>query len=257
MSSGGKKTQTTTQTSEPPKWAIPYYQQALGMAGNLASQPFQAYTGDQTAGMTADQRLAADIVRQKATEGGTVAAGTDYIQNLLGGGGQFTAQRNQFAGENPYLGQMIANAQGDVVKQYQNATLPGLMSQFNAGGAYGGSAHQQAVNQANDTLASQLWQISTGLRSADYDRQVGLDESYLGRQQEAFNANRSAQLNALGMLPSISDADYRGAQLLGQMGGIEQGTNQAALDALYNSYLDERGWAGNQLGLLTNALGTV
>lgn len=29
MSSGGKKTQTNTSTSEPPKWAIPYYQDAL------------------------------------------------------------------------------------------------------------------------------------------------------------------------------------------------------------------------------------
>lgn len=29
MSSGGKKEQTTVSTSEPPKWAIPYYQRGL------------------------------------------------------------------------------------------------------------------------------------------------------------------------------------------------------------------------------------
>ncbi len=257
MSSGGKKTQTTTQTNDPPTWATPYFQQALGMAGGIAKQPYQAYTGNLVAGLTGDQQQAADMIRAQSGNTGLLDAGTGYVQNMLSGGNQFNAQRNQFAGENPYLDQMIANAHGDVVKQYQNATLPGLMSQFNAGGAYGGSAHQQAVNQANDTLASQLGQISTGLRSADYDRQVGLDESYLGRQQDAFGMNNQAQMGALGAVPGLNQAGYLGAQMLGQQGSIEQINNQAQLDSAYNQYLDKRDWSANQLGVLGNILGTV
>lgn len=246
MSSGGKKTQTTTQTSEPPAWAKPYFQQALGMAGNIANQPYQAYAGNLVAGLTGDQQQAADMIRNQAGNTGLLDAGTGYVQSVLAGGGP----RNQYAGANPYLDQMIANAQGDVVNQYQNATLPGLMSQFNAGGAYGGSAHQQAVNQANTTLANQLGQISTGLRSADYDRQVGIEEGYLGRQQDA-------QMGALGAVPGLNQAGYLGAQMLGQQGSIEQINNQAQLDSAYNQYLDQRDWSANQLGVLGNILGTV
>lgn len=50
--------------------------------------------------------------------------------------------QNQYAGENPYLGQMIQSAQRDVTDAYASSTLPNLMGQFNMGGAFGGTAHQ-------------------------------------------------------------------------------------------------------------------
>lgn len=255
MSSGGNK--ATTTTTDPPAWAVPHFQGALNRASQLSQRPYEGYDGNMVAGMTGDQNLAADLIRQQATNTDVLDAGSGYVSSLLGGNGGFTAQRNQFAGENPYLGQMIANAQGDVVNQYQQATLPGLMGQFNSAGAYGGSAHQNALNQANRTLADQLSQISTGMRSEDYNRQVGLDESYLGRQQDAFGINQQGQLSALGMIPGLNQAGLMGAQALGQQGALQQANQQAQLDSNYNQFMEQRDWDVNQLQTLANMLGTV
>src|SRR3546814_12637339 len=51
---------------------------------------------------------------------------------------------NQYAGANPYLGQMIESAQGDVVDRFNEVQTPHLLSQLQQGGAFGGSAMQQA-----------------------------------------------------------------------------------------------------------------
>jgi len=48
---------------------------------------------------------------------------------------------------------MVGDAQADVTRSYQNSTLPNMLGQFNAGGAYGGTAMQQAMSQSNQDLA--------------------------------------------------------------------------------------------------------
>jgi hypothetical protein len=48
---------------------------------------------------------------------------------------------------------MVSDSQADVTRSYQNSTLPGVLGQFNAGGAYGGTAMQQAMSQSNQDLA--------------------------------------------------------------------------------------------------------
>lgn len=114
--------------------------------------------------------------------------GDNFAANTINGNNSYTAPvnpwegaQNQYAGQNQYLDQMVSDAQGDVTKAYQNSTLPNLLSQFNAGGAYGGTAMQQALSQSNQDLAGQLGRVSTNLRSADYDRQAQLAESALNR----------------------------------------------------------------------------
>lgn len=57
-------------------------------------------------------------------------AGTDYLQGQLAGPGYQVGQ-NQYAGENPYLDQMVQSAQQDVTDAYTTSTLPNLLTQFN------------------------------------------------------------------------------------------------------------------------------
>lgn len=40
---------------------------------------------------------------------------------------------------------MIGNASRDVTESFSNVTQPNMLAQFNAGGAYGGSAMQNAM----------------------------------------------------------------------------------------------------------------
>ncbi|MFD0738229.1 hypothetical protein ACFQZQ_02855 [Lysobacter koreensis] len=79
----------------------------------------QGYIGGQLAGKNAFQAQA------NPYEGQTTQVGT-----------------NQYAGANPHLNDMIGNAQRDVTESFQNSTQPNMLAQFNAGGAFGGSAMQ-------------------------------------------------------------------------------------------------------------------
>lgn len=63
MSSGGGKTTTTTQASGPPQWAVPYFQGALGKAGDIANQPYTPYGGPRVADFSNDQLTGFDQVR--------------------------------------------------------------------------------------------------------------------------------------------------------------------------------------------------
>lgn len=62
---------------------------------------------------------------------------------------------------------------------------------------------QDALSQSQRNLGDQLSDVSTTLRSQDYDRQVGLDEAQINRQMQAA-----------GMAPALNEASYYGANQL-------------------------------------------
>lgn len=101
MSSGGKKETTTTNSSAPPEWSVPYFQSTLNRANTLANEQYTPYGGERTA---------------------------------------MAGVMNPYA-SNQYTDQMVKQLGTDITSNYQNGIQPGLMGQFNQGGAFGGSAH--------------------------------------------------------------------------------------------------------------------
>lgn len=275
MSGGTPKTQTVTQTSEPPAWAIDSFKDMLGRANNLADTPYTPYTGQLVAGTTADQDASYDMIRQLAggpsivsngqdyaagllggqgqwgggsnpyfgatndliggIQGGTnqyMGAANDYIGNVQGGanqmagatnsrigqitsggwnpyigaenpligsisgGGNISAGRNAFAGDNPYVDGMIAASSRDVTEQFTDAKVPAMLAQFQAGGAFGGTAMQNAVASEQDTLAQNLGELSNQYRFQDYQTQQGMEESRLSRQAQLSGSAAQRQLQA-------------------------------------------------------------
>lgn len=158
MSSGGKPTTTTVQNSGPPAWATQYFQQNLTNAGQVAAQPYKPYTGERVAGI---------------------------------------GQANPYA-TNQYSDQMIQQLHGDITSNYQNATLPSQMTQFQKGGAFGGSAHQQAQQGSQQALARELANASTGIRFQNADNMRQDYDKQLGRQQLLNDANYNAYLDERG-----------------------------------------------------------
>lgn len=163
---------------------------------------------------------------------------------------------------------MVADSQADVTRSFNNNAVPGMMSQFSAGGAYGGSAHQAAMAESQRQLAGELGQVSTGLRNADFDRRAqlaqadlarnaSLAESHLGRQQSAWQGNRNQELAALGMVPTLNDARYNDARALMNIGSQQQNLWQGLYDQGYEDFKEGRDWEQNQIGFLANALGTL
>lgn len=164
--SSGDKTETTVQNNAPPEWSIPHFKDALQRASDVSNQQYQGYDGSRIAGFSDDQEAGFDMVRQNAQQGsGLSQQANDYATRALSGQGGFSAEKNpyrnqatpvgnnRFAGENPYLGQMIGDAQQDITKSYTDATMPNMLSQFQSAGAFGGSAMQQAMTGSQDTLA--------------------------------------------------------------------------------------------------------
>lgn len=286
MSSGGGKTQTTTSNNAPPAWAVPYFHQGLQMASRTANQPFQQYEGPMVAAQSPDQQTASGLIRQNATGGSAVLdAGSGYVTGLMGGQGQFTPQRNQYegygvganayAGQNPYLDNVISSATRDVTDAYTKSTVPNMLAQFQAGGAFGGTAMADAMSQSQNDLATRLGDMTGQLRFQDYTTQQGLEEArlsrqqqdiarnaslqdaFLGRQQGAWDSDQSRQLSAAGLAPALDQARYYGAQQLGQQGLQQQMIDQAGIDASYDEFLRGQGWNQQQMGSLAQMLGTI
>lgn len=163
---------------------------------------------------------------------------------------------------------MVADAQGDVTRQYQQSVVPNMLTQFNSGGAFGGTAMQQAMSQSNQDLAGQLGRVSTNLRNADYDRQAQLAESglnrnaqladsYLGRQQDAWRQGQANRQIAAGMIPGLNESRYGAGKALGAIGAQQQGLLQNALDIGYGDFVEQRDWDKNNMSLLQNGISAL
>lgn len=198
------------------------------------------------------------MVRQQAMDGQPLNdAAQGYITNQLTGANAYQGAKNPYAGSNPYLQQQIQAAQQDTVDSYNKSTVPSMMAQFNAGGAYGGTAHMEAMRDSQGALAGQLGRISSDMRNTDYNRQAQLAEAQLGRNQQAWAQNGSNSLAALGAIPGINSTKYDDARALMNIGGQQQGLLQSVFDTGYGDWQDSQNWDANRLSALTNALGAI
>ena len=218
---------------------MPFFQQALGRASDVANQPYIGYGGPRVAGWNSDQELAFDKIRSLADHQEMYNVGLNNIRHDLRGQ-EFKSGKNRYAGKNPYLDDMIGMAQEDVTDAYTESTLPGLMSQFQSGGAFGGTAHQQALANSQGELAEQLGDVSSTLRNADYNRQAQLAESAIDRQFRDWSQDRAFELQGLGMMPGMMDARFTGAEKLLGIGAMDQQLRQSALDTMYGDFQEWR-----------------
>lgn len=261
MSSGKKKSTTTTiSNNDPPSWSTPYFQSALSQAQNLASQPYQSYGGPTVAGFSQDQLDSMELTRQQAAQSGQLqGVGSDYVSKVIQGGtaNPYIGQQNQYAGANPYVEGMIDLANRDITQRFTDSTVPSYLAQFNAGGAYGGSAMQQALSGAQQNLAQQLSDTNFQYRNADYDRQAQLAESALNRNSALYNQDQQFRQSALSFLPQLQQMGYNDATALGKQGALQQSLVQQAINDDRDDFNKAQNWSADRLGLLTNALGSI
>jgi hypothetical protein len=231
----------------------------LGTAAQVANQPYTAYTGETVAGLTPDQLAGRQMIQDTATaQQPLINAGQSQLTSTLSGQGLLSAPSatNPYAGQNPYLDQMIEAASGDITRAFDKSAA-GVNTQFASAGAFGGSAHQQSINDANRTLADQLSRSSNDLRFQDYQTQQQLAENQIGREYGAWDAERGREMQALGLLPQTLQAGYAPGQALYGVGSQQQALDQAQLDSKLSQWLEQRDWQKNQLGVLGNALNSI
>ncbi|MFO0157785.1 MAG: hypothetical protein ACK51V_01955, partial [bacterium] len=117
-------------------------------------------------------------------------------QTTPGGSSQFLGRetevaRNRFLDENnPFLQSVIDNTTADVTRAFNQQQAPQQLAQFAMGGAFGGSAHLQAMGESQRALAQELGRTATGLRSEDFNARRQLAES----EAERLTSTRLADI---------------------------------------------------------------
>lgn len=199
--SGGSKTQTTTNQTIIPEDVKPLLSQYLSQAQNLSQQP---------ANNLMMQHGANDMWGQAANSYGGIDAARTGLMGVAAGQGY---------DQNQYFDATVQKSMGDITRNYQEAIAPQTNANFARAGAFGGSAWQQANERNQRALGEALGNTSNAMRSGNYQNE------------------RQNQMQAYGLLPSVSQSGMGVAQNLYNMGQNVQ--NQAA----------------NQLGILGQAVG--
>ena len=136
MGTSGSPTQT--QTNTPPEYAIPYHQQALSGAADIAATPYSPYPYAQIAGFTPEQSLGMSNTMQRATSGSQVgnAAQAEATKTLQGG----------------YLG---GEALRGAIDYGQNQIMKNYGAQL--GRNFGNSGVNQEIGESAGRLSSGLY----------------------------------------------------------------------------------------------------
>lgn len=225
MGSKGSQTSTSSSTTAPDPQAYAAYSDLLKRAAGVAATPYQAYSGELTAPVNAQQSQGIAGVNSNA----------NYAQPFIG---QAANYANDAAA--PITGQQIAQYSDPFTQQVINAT----QAQFNdqnaqqqsaltgnaiAQGALGGNrTGVAAANLAGQQQRAQA-PVIAGLQSQGY--QTGLQTALSQQQAKAQAAYSLGNLGVAGQNAALTGA---GAQI--GAGTLEQGTQQAADTANYGQF---------------------
>ena len=227
-------------------WAGPYVTNMLGQGAALANQPYQAYTGQTTAGTSPLQQQAFNQASNLQTPAGIGQAGTTAgnIANTAQGL-SYNPTTTSFGAEqaqqymNPYLQAALAPQMAEMQRQNQIANM-GINAKLTAAGGFGGG-RQAVYNAENQRNMMQQMNATLG---------QGYSNAFQNAQQQ-FNADQArkaqeAQFGANYGLQGLSTA-LQGAGLQGQMGSAQNQAQLANLGAL-------SGLGGAQRGIEQEAL---
>lgn len=257
---GGKsKKQTSTSTIGPPQYIQDAYQSLIPQAQATAAQPFQAYDGQLTAGLTPEQE--AGIAGVTSAQG--VAQPAFGQAKDLWGQSASSIAPDQFSSDaiakflNPFQQQVtdatLANTAENDRRQQQDLTGKAIMS-----GAWGGDragvakaelARQQKLG-ADTTLANlNMQNFNQALQTFQQQQGVNLGAAQNDAQRAAQAASGFANLGT-----TQQDSQLKDAAALMQAGGLRQQTEQAGLTADYDQFLQEQAYPFMSQGWLANLL---
>jgi hypothetical protein len=214
--SGGGGSQTTTQIQGPPEFVRPYWEANILGGQGLSTRPLQLYGGQGVAGFSPEQLAGQEMMAGRALRGNQLVPGAESEIGRTISGEYLNPESN------PYLSANVNRALSDVTRQYQSSVAPNAMAQFQRGGAFGGSAHQEYMQNQERALGDTLGGIASQMYGQNYAQE------------------RQNQLGALNLADRYGNADYQDALALMQVGDIRQRQTQAGID--YDRQLYDQAW---------------
>lgn len=221
---GGGGKSTTSQGLDPRLY--PLVDTFTAQAQQVASSPWQGYTGDRFAGMNSDQTQALDMIRQQSQSG---------VQGQAEGAlGQFL----QGGQENPYLTQQIAQAQSETADAYNRQVRPNQVMQAVQSGSFGNATLMDAQAKHDSQLQQNLGDIASGMRF------------------NAYNTDQANKMQALGMSPAIQQAGYTNAGQLLNAGNLQQNQAQDQADFAFQQFQEQQNDPYKKLQAMSGVFGT-
>lgn len=213
----------TTTTNQPPPWAVPYMQDYLKRAQDVANVQYTP-SPTQYSGPNNYLTNAWNAVSNRATQGSPlVSAAQNGLTDYLQGGPQ----------NNQILNRSIRNAQGDLTRAWNTVEKPAWDTAMQRSGSFGNTGIMEANTNAQSELQRNLGRISTDMRQ-------GATNQWLG---------------ALGQVPGLANQDYIDAGQLMNVGNQAQNFTDRGNAQNYQWWQEAQNYPINRLNVLGNALG--
>lgn len=259
MSGGGGNTSTTVQSNAPPAQFLQAYQNVNNAAQQVASTPYQPYTGTVVAPLSPDQQgaisqiqgaqgIADPFINAAAQEVGQST--TPIWQNAQ----QFSPQAVQQY-ESPYT-QNVVNATQAEFNNQNAQQQQGIIGNAISAGAWGGdrSAVAQGIVAGQESLAQAP--VIAGLENQGYSQALGEFNTQQGAQIGANEANNWLASQAGYGLANLGNealnTTLTGANAQLGIGGLEQSQAQAELNVPYGQYIAGQAYPFQTVGWLSN-----
>lgn len=277
-------TNTGQTSTNIPQWLQEYAQGILSEGAAVASQPYPTYGGPTVAGLTPQSTQAGQAVtnlqgayQPTLSSAINLATNSSNPQGLSTALGMVPQASNLIQGSvapnaaqiNPYVSNVIKQAEDQATNYWQNTLQPSINNQFTAAGQFGSSANQRAANQGaaqvtqniQDTANSALAQAYTNAQQANLGAGsalgslasttggLGYEGGMLGLQGAGTLGNLATTGQNLGL---------RGASALDAYGQEIQNNQQANLNSALGQFQQQQQYPYQQLGWLSQLMnGTI
>lgn len=256
---GGKGGGSTVQQVQIPPEVLARYNAVNARAEQVAATPFQPYTGEFVAPLNQTQQAGinatsnASQMAQPYYGGATQAA-------LAGGAGVYPGRLETGRYMNPYTQSVVGATQAAMGQQFGQQQAQQQAEAIRAG-AFGGdrAGLQRQALRGQQALAEA--QVIAPLYKQGYEQAQNVATQQQGVDLGAAQANRAALQNLSTQLAGLGtgaqQAALQGAQAQIAAGTLPQQTQQALDTALYQQFLQERGYPFQTTQFLGNlAMGT-
>lgn len=271
---------TSSTSSGVPSWLSDYSQQLMSAATAAASVPYQAFPGQQVAGFSPLQTEAQNTVSglngayQPTINQATSLAGSSANPSAIGGAlssiptaqGYINSALNPSQAQiNPYVNNVIKQAEDQATQYWQDTLQPTINNQFAGAGQFGSSANQFAQDLAAKQITQNIQDTSNAALSQAFTnaQQVGLGAGQatgaLGQIQGGLGYEQGVLgLQGAGTLGSLAQTGQQlglqGASALDTVGGEQQALNQSNINAAQTNFNNQVQYPEQQLSWLQSML---
>lgn len=241
--------QSTTQTQSIPEWLSGASKGLVDQAGATLSKPFESFKGDRVAEFSGDQASAFQKLRDFVTGGGN-SAGANGVRDYMTAGPQKVStervvdENGRLGGidsyMNPYMDRVLTPAL-QKIQDSADAARKRIGAGATSARAFGDARHGITEADLNASTSSAMGDTAGQILKSGYDTAMGTRAQDLARfgQTDAANAQYAEEALRRGLTGAQAEQQQQLQQIqaLLSAGTVQQGNEQANLDAVYQEFL--------------------